>query len=152
MAPDSANVKELFFPKGSQYDAYLEIRAVLQTSKKSITVVDPYVDQSVLQLFASALKIGMSIKVLTAKVPPDFPNEMKAWRAQYKNATLAVRTNREFHDRFVVIDDTACWHIGCSIKDAGNKVFMLSKIEDSENCIALLKQINSSWASSADVP
>ena len=152
LLPDSTEVKELFFPKRSQHDAYFEIRAVLQASTKSITIVDPYVDQSVLKLLASALQTGMSVKILTAKLPPDFSNEMKAWRAQYSAATLEVHTTREFHDRFIVLDDSICWHIGCSIKDAGNKAFMLSKIEDEGNREALLRQIGESWASGSDVP
>lgn len=147
LIPDSAEVKELFFPTQSQHDAYFEIRAVLQTSTKSIVVVDPYVDQSVLKLLASALHPGMFVRLLTAKVPTDFLNEMKAWRAQYAEATLEVHTTKEFHDRFIVLDDSTCWHVGCSIKDAGGKAFMLSKIEDAENRAALLRQISQSWSS-----
>lgn len=145
MTPDSTEVKELFFPKQSQHDAYTEIRAILQSSAKSITVVDPYIDQSVLKLLASALQPGMTVRILTAKLPADFPNEMKAWRTQYKDATLEVHTTKEFHDRFIVLDSSTCWHIGCSIKDAGSKAFMLSKIEDDGNRMSLLKQIDDSW-------
>lgn len=152
LVPDTAEVTELFFPKQSQHDAYLEIRAVLQTSTRSITIVDPYVDQSVLKLLASALQTGMSVKILSAKIPADFVNEMKAWRAQYKDTTLDVHTTKEFHDRFIVLDDSTCWHVGCSIKDAGTKVFMLSKIEDDGNRTSLLKQIAESWASGMEIP
>lgn len=152
LLPDSTEVKELFFPKLSQHDAYFEIRAVLQMSTKSITVVDPYVDPSVLKLLGSALQPGMLVKILTAKFPPDFNNEMKVWRAQYAAVTLEVHTTRDFHDRFIVLDDSICWHIGCSIKDAGNKAFMFSKMEDEGNRAALLKQIAESWASGSDVP
>lgn len=152
LVPDTTEVTELFFPKKSQYDAYLEIRAILQTSRRSITIIDPYVDQSVLKLVASALQTGMFVKILSAKVPVDFGTEMKAWRAQYKDATLEVHTTREFHDRFIVLDDSICWHIGCSIKDAGDKAFMLSKIEDDANRTALLKQITESWNAGTDIP
>ena len=152
LVPDTTEVAELFFPRQSQHDAYVEIRAILQASTKSITIIDPYVDQSVLKLLASALETGMSIKILSAKIPADFENEMKAWRTQYKNATLNVHTTREFHDRFIVLDDSICWHIGCSIKDAGNKAFMLSKIEDECNRIALLKQIAESWTTGTEIP
>ncbi len=30
-----------------------------------------------------------------------------------------TRTTTEVHDRFVVVDGSSCWYIGCSIKDAG---------------------------------
>ncbi len=152
LVPNTTHVTELFFPKQSQHDAYFEIRAILQTSKKSIIVIDPYVDQSVLKLLASALQIGMAVKILSTKIPADFVNEMSAWRAQHTDATLEVHTTREFHDRFIVLDDSICWHIGCSIKDAGGKAFMLSKIEDDVNRVALLKQIEDSWRAGTDIP
>jgi len=152
LTPDSAEVNELFFPRQSQHDAYTELRSILQSSARSITVVDPYIDQSVLKLLASALQPGMSVRILSAKTPADFPNEMKAWRTQYKDATLEVHTTKEFHDRFIVLDNSTCWHIGCSIKDAGNKAFMLSKIEDDGNRTSLLKQIDDSWNTGIELP
>ena len=68
LLPNSTEVKELFFPKQSQHDAYFEIRAVLQASSKSITVVDPYVDQSVLKLLASALQAGINQRVVQERL------------------------------------------------------------------------------------
>lgn len=46
----------------------------------------------------------------------------------------------------IVIDDTSCWHVGCSIKDAGNRAFMLSAIEDTRNAKALLNILRRTWA------
>lgn len=48
LIPIRADVKELFFPKDTQHDAYVEIRKLFQRTKGSITVVDPYLDSSVL--------------------------------------------------------------------------------------------------------
>lgn len=145
LAPDAEPLRELFFPTQSQHDAYVEIRRILQAAKKSITVVDPYLDQTIFTLLASTLQPEMTIRLLTSKVPADFHLEAKVWRAQHSGITLDVRTTREFHDRFVVLDDFTCWHVGASIKDAGSKAFMLSCIEDDENCYALLVQLQASW-------
>ena len=151
LAPSSEPVRELFFPKQSQHDAYTEIRAILQTATTSITLVDPYVDQSILKLLASAMKPGMVVRILTSKLPSDFSVEKKAWLAQYPDVSLSVRTTKEFHDRFITLDESACWHIGCSIKDAGSKAFMLSRIEDEANRSVLTKQVEESWNSGAQV-
>lgn len=151
LAPDADPVRELFFPKQSQHDAYVEIRRILQAATKSITVVDPYLDQTILTLLASSLQPEMTIHLLTSKVPRDFPLEAKAWRAQHSGVTLDVRTTREFHDRFIVLDDIACWHVGASIKDAGGEAFMLSNIEDEENRNALLVQLQASWQAATQV-
>jgi hypothetical protein len=146
LAPESESVQELFFPIRSHHDAYTEIRAILREAFSAIEVVDPYIDQTVLTLLGTAARQGMSIHVLTSKVPHDLGLEIMKWQAQY-GADLEIRTTRAFHDRFVVIDGKTCWHIGCSIKDAGGKAFMLSRLEDEANRDALMAQIADSWAS-----
>lgn len=145
LAPDSQPVYELFFPKQSQHDAYVEIRGILQTATQSITIVDPYMDQTMLTLLTASLRPKMAIRLLTSKLLEDFELEAKNWRAQHPEAGLEMRATKEFHDRFIVLDEGECWHVGCSIKDAGNKAFMLSKIEDEGNCRALVAQIEASW-------
>jgi hypothetical protein len=145
LAPDSEPVRELFFPKQSQHDAYVEIRRILQTAAQSISVVDPYMDQTMLTLLTTSLRPKMAIRLLTSKLPVDFGLEAETWRAQHPENDLEVRTSKAFHDRFIVIDGRECWHIGCSIKDAGNKAFMLNNIEDEGNCRALVEQIETSW-------
>lgn len=152
LVPDSEPVRELFFPKQSQHDAYVEIRGILQTAAKSITIVDPYMDQTMLTLLTSSLCPKMTVRLLTSKLPVDFMLEAKTWLAQYPEIALEVRTTKEFHDRFIVIDEGACWHVGCSIKDAGNKAFMLSHIEDEDNCRALVAQIEASWQEATHAP
>jgi hypothetical protein len=152
LAPDSEPVYELFFPKQSQHDAYVEIRRIFQTAAQSISIVDPYMDQTMLTLFTTSLRPQMTIRLLTSKLPNDFVLEAKKWREQHLEVTLEVRTTKAFHDRFVVIDEGECWHIGCSIKDAGNKAFMLSKIEDAGNSHALVAQIEASWQEASNMP
>lgn len=145
LVPEAVAVHELFFPQQSQHDAYVEIRRILQSASTSVSLVDPYVYQTLLTLLTAVLKPRMTIHILTAKLPDDFTLEAKAWQAQHTDVSLEVRTTREFHDRFIVIDEQLCWHIGCSIKDAGYKVFMLSNVEDDGNRSALLAQFERSW-------
>jgi hypothetical protein len=151
LVPSGSNVRELFFPEQSHHDAYVGIRAILQKARNRIVVVDPYIDQSILTLLSSCVEGGMTIWILSSKLPPDFALEAKRWLSQYGGSSLEVRTTKEFHDRFIILDDTACWHVGCSIKDAGNKAFMLSELEDHDNRMALLAQVNKSWAAGAIV-
>ena len=64
---------------------------------------------------------------------------------QYPDVTIHVRTTTDFHDRFIVLDGTVCVHVGASIKDAGKRACMVSRIEDSGNRDAMLRQLNESW-------
>jgi hypothetical protein len=147
LAPVAGNVRELFFGDKSEHDAYVEIRALLQKARKELTIVDPYVDATILTLLSTCTKPGMVIRLLTSKVPSDFALEAKKWIAQHKDSVLEVRTTKEFHDRFVVLDGSVCWHVGASIKDAGRKAFMLSQIEDEANRVSLIAQVGKSWSS-----
>ena len=151
LVPAGETSRELFFPEQSQHDAYVEIRAILQRAKSRIRIVDPYIDQLILTLLSRCLKPSMRIDLLTSKVPDDFVLEAKRWLAQYTDVILQARATREFHDRFIVLDDTLCWHIGCSIKDAGNKAFMLNEVEDDENRRALLEQFDKSWSAARSI-
>jgi hypothetical protein len=142
-----ASVRELFFPDGTHHDAYVQIRQIMQTATTSIDLVDPYVDGSVLTLFTACAMPGMHFCVLTAKSPADFALEASKWRKQHTGNSLDVRTTGEFHDRFLIVDKMKCWHIGASVKDAGNKVFMLSQVEDNGIRASILQQVQKSWAS-----
>ena len=152
LAPIDQNVRELFFPERSQHDAYVQIRTLLQRVTKSLTIVDPYLDQSILTLLSTRAKDEVSVRLLTTKLPPDFLLEEQKWRLQYPTIALEVRTAKAFHDRFILLEGaegTECWHIGCSIKDAGSKAFMLSQVEDDDNRAALINEIEKAWKSAS---
>jgi len=145
LVPVVGEVRELFFPEHKQHDAYVEIRSILQKATTSITVVDPYVDDSILVLLSTAINTATLVSLFTAKFPADFVLEARKWISQHA-VRLEIRTGKEFHDRFIVLDGVLCWHIGCSIKDAGKKAFMLSQVEDVENRKTLIEQIQRAWA------
>lgn len=151
LVPSGSAIRELFFPDQSQHDAYVEIRAILQRVTNRITIVDPYIDQSILTLLSTCTKPGLSIQILTSRLPSDFALEGGKWLSQHAGSSLEIRTAKEFHDRFIVLDNSACWHIGCSLKDAGNKAFMMSELEDDDNREALLLQITRSWGTATIV-
>ena len=150
LVPVGADVRELFFPIDAQHDAYVEIRGILQKATSSITIIDPYLDSSVLTLLGTVSSQALDIRLLTYKLPADFIQEKNKFLSQHKNFTLDIRKSREFHDRFIIIDDD-CWHVGCSLKDAGSRVFMLSKIEDMTIRTALINQLKSTWKSANSV-
>lgn len=145
LAPATAEVSELFFPVGTQHDAYVEMRRILQKAIKSITIVDPYVDSSLFTILGTISSSSISVELLTYNVPSDFAHEAHTFLSQHTNIELSVRKSKEFHDRFIILDGGDCWHVGASIKDAGMRAFMLSKVEDTGNRTALIEQVNNTW-------
>ncbi len=61
------------------------------------------------------------------------------FNAQYP--TLTVKKTQVFHDRFIILDGKAAYHIGASIKDAGKKCFGISLLEDPGMVTDLLNRL-----------
>lgn len=142
--PSSAEVAELFFPTGSEHDAYVKLRDIVQSAEGTVTIVDPYVDSSLLTVLGTS-ETRPGIRILSHKLSADFELEAKKFVQQYKPQSFEVRKTREFHDRFIILDGSRCYHVGASIKDAGLRAFMVSQVQDPENVRALLKQVEDSW-------
>lgn len=145
LVPVDPDLRELFFPKGTQHDAYVGIRSILRKATTSIIVIDPYIDGSLLKMLTSLTTPELRIQILSHKIPEDFGLEANRFLAQHPRFRLEVRVTAEFHDRFLVLDETKCFHLGASIKDAGKRAFMISKMEDARNRETLLVQHSQSW-------
>ena len=146
--PANETVRELFFPQGSQHDAYVHIREIIRHASRSLRIIDPYLDGTVFTILGD-VQDPLAVKLLGAKLPSDFALETERFHQQHPQMRIQTRRARDFHDRFIIIDDTACWHIGCSIKDVGNRAFMVSAIKDHRNADALLDMLRSTWADAA---
>ena len=142
LAPET---REVFFPKGSPWDAFVVLRNLFAEARESITVVDAYCDTTVFQLLQGRALNGLSLRVLCGRHAEAVAAEARVFMGQYPDVTIHVRTTTDFHDRFIVLDGTVCVHVGASIKDAGKRACMVSRIEDSGNRDAMLRQLNESW-------
>lgn len=144
LVPASEPVRELFFPQGTQHDAYVHIKEIMGHTKHTVRIIDPYLDGTIFAILGDIMA-PLRVELLTRNLPNDFAHETNKFKKQYPTVKIETRRSQDFHDRFIVIDDRECWHIGCSIKDAGNKGFMLSRIEDHRNAEALMKSLITSW-------
>jgi hypothetical protein len=81
----------------------------------------------------------------------DFPLKGRKFAAQHGN-TIEVRTTLSFHDRFILVDGARCWHLGASIKDAGNKAFALSEFAEPVIASFIKQTAETTWSASAVVP
>jgi hypothetical protein len=132
-----------FFGAGSQHDAFVEIGRVIATVTSGMLIVDSYVDGALWQLLKN-VPTGAVIRILTAQPKPDFAAEGKAFTKQHGNRVEA-RTTKDFHDRFILVDAGACWHLGASIKDAGKQAFMFSEITDPKIAAFVRQTTEDTW-------
>lgn len=140
-----ASAAQKFFKRGAVHDAYVELRRIFQSAKSKLVIVDPYVNESLFETLKALTPTRMHVQILTAKLPSDFGLERDKFVAQHPQFRLEVRKTKEFHDRFLIADDTAIYHIGASIKDAGEKAFMFSSIEAGQLVQAVRTYIDTTW-------
>lgn len=118
-------VEGIFFD-GQIFDAYKFATDLIKTARKSLLLIDNYVDESVL-LMLSKRNPGVSATIYTQKVTPQLQLDLDKHNDQYP--PINIRTYRNSHDRFLIVDDKEVYHIGASLKDLGKKMFAFSKLE-----------------------
>ncbi len=113
------------FYNGQVYDAYTFVSDLVKTAKKSIVLIDNYVDETVLTLLDKRQE-GVSAIIYTQQISRQFKLDIDRHNEQYP--PIDVEIFRLSHDRFLCIDEDV-YHFGASIKDLGKKWFGFSKME-----------------------
>ena len=115
--------KGIFF-NGQIFDAYKFVSDLVRSSKKSIILIDNYVDDSVLTLFSKRQK-NVKIVIYTKTISRQLKLDLEKFNSQY--APIEIKEFKYSHDRFMIIDNKEVYHIGASLKDLGKKWFAFSK-------------------------
>ncbi|MBA4283874.1 MAG: DNA-binding protein [Candidatus Puniceispirillum sp.] len=129
-------LKQGVFFDGQIFDAYLFISKIIRSAKKSIILLDNYIDETVLEQLT---KCGDKVKIyiLTGNINNKLKLDLERFNKQYSKIE-AIKFNLS-HDRFMIIDERQIYHIGASLKDLGKKWFAFSKLE--EGSFGLMGQI-----------
>ena len=117
-------VEGIFFD-GQIFDAYKFATDLIKSAKKSLILIDNYVDESVL-LMLSKRSTGVTAPIYTKKITQQMQLDLTRHNSQYPQ--IDIRTCPQSHDRFLIIDNTDVYHIGASLKDLGKKWFAFSKL------------------------
>ena len=115
------------FYDGQIWDAYKFVNELIKSAKKSIRLIDNYIDETTLTLFSKVPNIN--IILYTKTISKQLKLDYKKYNQQYKNIELKEFKNS--HDRFLIIDEVEIYHIGASLKDLGKKWFAFSKFDKS---------------------
>ena len=134
---DPSTFKHFLILNGQRLEADVAYTQIYSMAKKSVLIVDDYLDVKTLDLLRCVAK-GVSVRIfseqhgrtrLTESMLADF-------RAARPDVELDdVRTTGNiFHDRYIYLDfgtDTEkLFHCGASSKDAGNKITTIMQLED----------------------
>lgn len=117
-------VEGIFFD-GQLFDAYKFAADLIRSARKSIVLIDNYIDENVLMLFTKRSP-GVTVTIYTAQISKQLTLDLQRHNAQY--APVIIKQFKQSHDRFLLIDDKDIYHIGASLKDLGKKWFAFSKL------------------------
>ena len=125
----------IFFD-GQVFDAYLFVSKLIRSAKKSIILLDNYLDETVLEQLSKASK-NIKIFILTKNITSNLKLDVSKYNAQHTKIEL-IQFGLS-HDRFLIVDQHDIYHIGASLKDLGKKWFAFSKLE--QTSFALMDEI-----------
>ena len=115
----------IFFD-GQVFDAYRFASDLVRKAKKSIVLIDNYVDDTVLSLLDKR-QDGVTATIYTQQINQKLQLDINRHNSQYP--PISVQQFNKAHDRFLIIDDEI-YHIGASLKDLGKKWFAFARMLD----------------------
>ena len=143
---DSSMNNHYLLLDGQRVEAGLAYQEIYKTIKKTIFIIDNYVDIKTLQLLKSCNR-GVEITIFTTNKAKN--NLTKEYIDDFIKDTglniLLKKNNNRFHDRYIVIDykssNEIIYHCGSSSKDAGSGVTSINKIDVPEIYHGLIDEI-----------
>ena len=114
------------FYDGQVFDAYRFVSDLMRKAKRSIVLIDNYVDDTVLTLLDKR-ENGVTATIYTQRISSQFQLDVDRHNAQYP--LIEIKLFNKAHDRFLLVDDEV-YHIGASIKDLGKKWFGFTLMRD----------------------
>ena len=121
-------VEGIFFD-GQIFDAYVQIVSLIKQAKRSIILIDNYIDETTLTML-SKRDTNVSATIYTSKLSHNMRQlKLDIERHNQQYPPINIIATRRNHDRFLIIDDVV-YIFGASLKDAGKKLFAYIKMQE----------------------
>ena len=133
---DPSTYRHFLILNGQKLEADVAYAQIYGMAKKSVLIVDNYVDVKTLNLLRNVHE-GVSILIASdlygrTSVTDDMLNDFRA--AMPGISIDKVSALHKFHDRYILIDfktkSEKLYHCGASSKDAGNKITTIVRLDD----------------------
>ena len=111
---------------------------LVSKAEKEITLIDNYVDVGTLNILTKKRE-KVIVHLYTMKKTKLSETDVNNFNQQYP--VIEMHYTSEFHDRFLIVDETLAYHIGASIKDAGKKCFAINRIEDKSTIESIVERL-----------
>ena len=117
---------EGIFYDGQIFDAYAHIINLIKQAKRSIILIDNYIDIDTLTMLSHRAD-NVSATIYTRQLSQQQQLDVQRHNQQYPPIT--VNYCQRNHDRFLIIDDIV-YVFGASLKDAGKKLFAYIRMQE----------------------
>ena len=144
---DKDSYKHFLILNGQKLDADSAYRKIFKLAKHSIIYIDDYINQKTLEML-SLTRNNVAITIISDNKAKDkvTANIINDFNIQNKTNKLSIiNSNNKCHDRFIIIDfnmkNEKIFHCGASLKDAGNKITAINKIENIKIFKNMIKEL-----------
>lgn len=113
-------------PRGNVYEYFDEIRKIIEGAKEDLLFVDPYLDAGFVSRYLAHVTPGVAIRLLTRHKLAALLPAVEVYTKQ-NQVRIEVRSEPNFHDRYLFIDKIACYQSGASFKDGDSAPCMVAE-------------------------
>lgn len=136
-------------PVGRVFEYFDELRKLIEAAQSDLLLVDPYLDAEFVSRYLPFVSAGTQVRMLARERLSTLKPAVAAFIAQ-SGLSVEVRTIGGFHDRYLIVDNQACYQSGASFKDGAKKTpTVLSQITDA--FISVRATYEQLWASATPV-
>ena len=142
---DSEHYEKLLMD-GKYVDADLVYSGIYNSAKKSIYIIDNYINLKTLVLLKD-IRTRVECFIFSNNKGSRLHNtELKDFQKQYPDVKITIKEqNQPIHDRFIIIDykteDEKIYHCGSSSKDSGRKHSMISQVSRNKNLEQIIEKL-----------
>lgn len=133
---DPSSFRHFLILNGQKLEADVAYAQIYGMAKKSVLIVDNYVDVKTLNLLRNVRK-GVSVLIFSDLLGGSrMTDDMLAdYRAARPDVSIDKKpAMHKFHDRYILVDfktkSEKLYHCGASSKDAGNKITTIVQLDD----------------------
>lgn len=133
---DPSTYRHFLILNGQKLDADIAYAQIYSMAKKTLLIVDNYVDVKTLNLLRSVRK-GVFLLIASDQCAHITDDMLNDFRAAVPGVLIdKVSAAHKFHDRYILVDfktkSEKLYHCGASSKDAGNKITTIVQLDDVE--------------------
>lgn len=147
----ASQTERLFLKKGEVFAGNRIARAIFESAKKTLDIIDAYFGPKVFDMLEVSNE-SVQIRVISSLIRDK--NLMKATLSAYQDfkkehgrGELRRCDANEIHDRYVIVDGARAWHFGHSLKDLGEKDSEVNAVP----CAEIVQRFEELWQKATPV-